>query len=67
MFQDAEQAARLQHKVTDTGGLKQFVTETIGTIELPAGKNAVVVRPVTIPKGASLMNLRLLTLKPAKP
>ena len=67
MFQGAEHATRLQHKVIDTGGSNQYITETIGTINLPAGKNVVVVKAVTMPKDAGLMNLRLVMLKPAKP
>jgi hypothetical protein len=57
---------QLKVTVQDTGGFQNFVARTIGTIELPAGKLELTVKPITKP-GQAVMDLRSITLKPVQP
>ncbi len=56
---------QLKVTVQDTGGFQNFVARTIGTIELPAGKLELTVKPLTKP-GQAVMDLRSVTLKPVQ-
>jgi alpha-L-fucosidase len=52
-------------KVAATGGWTKFVTTDLGTVDLPAGRQTLVVKTRTKPAFA-VMNLRSVTLTPAK-
>jgi alpha-L-fucosidase len=55
----------LKSSVEPTGGSSQFKTHAIGSVELTAGTNSVLVRPTKLPaSGAGLMNLRQANLAP---
>jgi hypothetical protein len=49
--------------VIDTGHFQQFIQRTIGTVDLPAGKQTLAVRPRSKP-GAAVMDLRRVVLRP---
>jgi alpha-L-fucosidase len=50
-------------KVSSTGGWERFRTETLGTVELPAGRHTLRVKPHSKP-GLAVMNLRWVRLVP---
>jgi hypothetical protein len=54
----------LKMTVQDTGGFQNFVSRSIGTIDLAAGVHTLSVKPLTKP-GLAVMDLRQVTLKPA--
>jgi hypothetical protein len=54
----------LKMVVEDTGHFQNFVPRNIGTLELEKGKHTLSVKPITKP-GVAVMDLRLVTLKPA--
>jgi len=54
----------LKVTVQDTGHFQNFVPRDIGTIDLPAGRHTLEVRPRTKP-GVAVMDLRSVTLEPA--
>lgn len=54
----------LKTTVQDTGGFQNFVERDIGTLDLPAGRHTLTVKPLTKP-GVAVMDLRSVTLKPA--
>lgn len=57
----------LKFTVQDTGHFQQMILQTIGQIELEAGKQTLAVKPQTKP-GAAVMDLRRVVLRPvAKP
>jgi alpha-L-fucosidase len=62
----AAKGAVCEGKVVSTGGGAAFATQKIGSVALPAGKCVLVIRPTKINKGATLMNLRQVTLTPAQ-
>jgi len=53
----------LKFTVQETGHFQNFIQRTIGTIELPAGKATLAVKPQTKPGGA-VMDLRRVVLRP---
>jgi alpha-L-fucosidase len=55
---------KLPGKAVKTGDFGTFKAVTLGTLELPAGKHALAVKPVKA--GWSPINLKSVTLKPAK-
>lgn len=55
----------LKMTVQDTGGFQNFVSRSIGTIDLAAGVHSISVKPLTKP-GQAVMDLRLVTLKPVE-
>jgi alpha-L-fucosidase len=54
---------QLAGTVRDTGGWGQFITETLGEITLPEGRQTLTVIPQSMPHGA-VMNLQRITLTP---
>jgi hypothetical protein len=58
-------AQQLKTTVQDTGGFQNFVSRTIGSFELSAGKHTLAVTPLTKP-GQAVMDLRSVTLKPVQ-
>jgi alpha-L-fucosidase len=57
-------ASSVAGTVKTTGDWAKFITETLGTIHLDAGKQTLAVTPVTI--NGAVMNLQKVVLKPAK-
>lgn len=57
---------QLQGRVCDTGSWTKFITESIGTVKLGAGRYRLTVRPLRIVRGV-LMNLKRIVLKPMEP
>jgi hypothetical protein len=55
--------ATLKFIVQDTGNFQNFIQRTIGTVQLPAGKATLAVKPQTKPGGA-VMDLRRVVLRP---
>lgn len=55
---------KLPGKAVKTGDFGTFKAVALGTLELPAGKHALAVKPVKA--GWSPINLKSVTLKPAK-
>ena len=55
--------ATLKFTVQDTGNFQNFIQRTIGTVQLPAGKTTLAVKPQTKPGGA-VMDLRRVVLRP---
>jgi hypothetical protein len=55
---------KLQMTVPSTGHFQNFIPVKIGTIMLPAGSNVLTVKP-TLQRGAAIMDLRAVTLKPS--
>ena len=53
----------LKFTVQDTGHFQNFIQRTIGTVQLPAGKQTLAVKPQTKPGGA-VMDLRRVVLRP---
>ena len=53
----------LTFTVIDTGHFQHFIQRTIGTVDLPAGKQTLAVRPRSKP-GAAVMDLRRIVLRP---
>jgi len=53
----------LKFTVQDTGHFQNFVQRPIGTVDLPAGKQTLSVKPQTKP-GAAVMDLRRVVLRP---
>ncbi|MEO6788675.1 MAG: sulfatase-like hydrolase/transferase [Chthoniobacteraceae bacterium] len=53
----------LDFTVQDTGHFQDFIQRTIGTVQLPAGKQTLAVKPQTKP-GAAVMDLRRVVLRP---
>ncbi|HOA75169.1 MAG TPA: alpha-L-fucosidase [Phycisphaerae bacterium] len=66
LFDRASASAKLSGTVEVTGGTTNFQDRAVGTIELPAGTNVLLVRPVKLPAKDTLMNLRQAKLAPAK-
>ena len=62
----AAKGSACEGTVNATGGTTTFAEQKAGTIKLPAGKCVLVVRPTKINKGATLMNLRQMTLTPVQ-
>jgi alpha-L-fucosidase len=57
---------KLSGKVEPTGAWNKFVTKKLGTVKIPgSGRYTFTVTPDTMPHGA-VMNLKAVTLKPAK-
>lgn len=54
----------LHFTVVGTGHFQNFIQRTIGTVELPAGKQTLAVKPQTKP-GNAVMDLRRVVLRPA--
>ena len=55
----------LKFIVQDTGHFQNMILRTIGTVELPAGKATLAVKPQTKP-GAAVMDLRRVVLRPVQ-
>lgn len=55
---------KLHMTVQSTGHFQNFIPVKIGTVMLPAGANALTVKP-TLQRGAAIMDLRAVTLKPS--
>ncbi len=55
----------LKFIVQDTGHFQNMILRTIGTVELPAGKSTLAVKPQTKP-GAAVMDLRRVVLHPVQ-
>ncbi len=53
----------LKFTVQDTGHFQNFIQRTIGTVQIPAGKQTLAVKPKTKPGGA-VMDLRRVVLRP---
>jgi hypothetical protein len=53
----------LAFTVIDTGHFQHFIQRTIGTVDLPVGKQTLAVRPRSKP-GAAVMDLRRVVLRP---
>jgi hypothetical protein len=54
----------LHFTVVGTGHFQNFIQRTIGTVELPAGKQTLAVKPQSKP-GNAVMDLRRVVLRPA--
>jgi hypothetical protein len=54
----------LKFTVQDSGHFQNFIQRTIGTVDLPAGRQTLAVKPQTKP-GAAVMDLRRVVLRPA--
>jgi arylsulfatase A len=54
----------LKFTVQDTGHFQNFIQRTIGTVDLPAGRQTLAVKPRTKP-GAAVMDLRRIVLRPS--
>lgn len=67
MFNAASASAKLQAGIEATSGSEQFEERPIGTIDLATGTNLLLIRPLNLPAGASLMNLQQATLSPVQP
>jgi len=57
--------AKLTGKVRETGNWRTFTIEQLGTLELNAGQQTLIVRPVEIAQNA-LMNIKRIKLRPKK-
>lgn len=55
----------LSFTVKETGGFQKFVPLDLGPVDLPAGRQRIVIAPQSKP-GAAVMDLRQVTLTPAK-
>lgn len=56
----------IQGKVTSTGGITNFETQPLGKLHLDKGVQPLMVRPVDVPNGLAVMNLKSIKLTPAK-
>jgi alpha-L-fucosidase len=60
-----DSGAKVRGTVKATGSWSAFQSEPLGELELPAGRATIVVRPVSMPRGA-VMNLQQVKLTPVK-
>ena len=66
LFENAPESARIDAAVKPTGGPTTFAMTTVGRLDLPVGTCVLIVKALELPKDAPLMNLREVTLKPAR-
>ena len=57
--------SKLTFTVKDTGGFQAFERRAVGTLTVAAGRQTLLVKPLTKP-GAAVMDLRKVVLRPAK-